>query len=386
MKAAWAIAPLGELSEVLDWRRRPITKRERVPGPYPYYGATGVLDHVAGYLFDEPLVLVGEDGAKWGSGDGTAFPVQGKCWVNNHAHVLRPHRDRALDGWLIAYLNHLDLIGFVSGLTVPKLNQGSLREIPIPVPPVEEQRRIVAILDEAFAAIATAEANTEKGIEGAREAFGSALQSKLSRGGREWAKTTLGEAVDLLAGFAFQSARYTDSPDGVRLLRGDNIVQNALRWDDVKRWPVSDESAHQRYRLVEGDVVLAMDRPWVQAGLKRAMIRKEDLPCLLVQRTARLRPGPRLDRRFLCHLLSTEAFAQHLLGMQTGIGVPHISARQIQSFAFLRPPRADQARIADELDELHGDLNVLGALHQQKVAALDALKQSLLHQAFSGEL
>ena len=159
MRDDWQVLPLGVLCDVLDHKRKPITKRDREAGEYPYYGATGVLDHVAGYLFDEPLVLVGEDGAKWGSGENTAFAVKGRVWVNNHAHVLRPNRDKLLDRWLIYHLNHSDLSAFVSGLTVPKLNQGSLREIPVPVPSLPEQQRIVALLDEAFAGLATAKAN-----------------------------------------------------------------------------------------------------------------------------------------------------------------------------------------------------------------------------------
>ena len=75
--------PLGELCDILDSKRKPITKRDREAGPFPYYGATGVQDYVAGFLFDEPLVLVGEDGAKWESGESTAFPVDGKEGVRN---------------------------------------------------------------------------------------------------------------------------------------------------------------------------------------------------------------------------------------------------------------------------------------------------------------
>ncbi|MDA1064616.1 MAG: restriction endonuclease subunit S, partial [Proteobacteria bacterium] len=122
--------------------RNPITKRDRVPGEIPYYGATGIQDYVKNFIFDEPLVLVGEDGAKWASGENTAFAVSGKCWVNNHAHVLRPHRQLLTDYWLISYLVHTDLSPFVSGLTVPKLNQGNLREIPIPLPPLQVQTQL----------------------------------------------------------------------------------------------------------------------------------------------------------------------------------------------------------------------------------------------------
>src|SRR5687767_9101922 len=96
-KTEWQTKPLGELCDILDNQRKPITKRDRISGAYPYYGATGVLGYVEGFLFDEPLVLVGEDGAKWESGESTAFAVEGKIWVNNHAHVLRPHRTKILD-------------------------------------------------------------------------------------------------------------------------------------------------------------------------------------------------------------------------------------------------------------------------------------------------
>ncbi|MCP9816374.1 restriction endonuclease subunit S [Synechococcus sp. GreenBA-s] len=138
----WVDKMLGELCDILDSRRSPITKRDRAPGDVPYYGATGIQDYVSDFIFDEPLVLVGEDGAKWGSGDKTAYAVSGKSWVNNHAHVLRPHRELLTDYWLISYLVHADLSPFVSGLTVPKLNQANLREIPIPLPPLQVQAQL----------------------------------------------------------------------------------------------------------------------------------------------------------------------------------------------------------------------------------------------------
>ena len=127
MNNEWHTQPLGAITDILDSQRKPVTKRDRKSGPYPYYGATGVLDYVDDYIFDEPLILVGEDGAKWGSGENSAFAIDGRCWVNNHAHVLRPHRDVIVDRWLIYFLNHSDLSKYISGLTVPKLNQGRLR-------------------------------------------------------------------------------------------------------------------------------------------------------------------------------------------------------------------------------------------------------------------
>lgn len=197
MKAGWKNKPLGELCDILDNRRKPVTKSDRIAGPYPYYGATGIQDFVNDFLFDEPLVLVGEDGAKWESGENTAFPIEGKCWVNNHAHVLRPIRERLLDNWLIHFLNHSDLTEYVSGLTVPKLNQGSLREIRIPLAPIEEQRRIVTLLDEAFADIATAKANAEKNLQNAREIFDNALQSLVDGITNDWTHRTMAQVCDI---------------------------------------------------------------------------------------------------------------------------------------------------------------------------------------------
>ena len=240
------------------------------------------------------------------------------------------------------------------------------------------------MLEEMFESIVTAKANAAKNLQNATALFESHLQSVFVRGGEGWTPTTLGTETDLLAGFAFKSAQYTNADRSVRLLRGDNIVQGGLRWDDVKMWPASDTEAYKRYELCEGDVVLAMDRPWVKAGLKHATISADDLPCLLVQRTARLRGGANLDNRFLMYLVGSAAFTSHILGVQTGIGVPHISGQQIKEFEFARPPIAEQRRIADNLETFRADTQRLATLYERKLAGLDALKQSLLHDAFNG--
>ena len=146
----WTNRPLGEVCEILNKLRKPITKRDRKSGEIPYYGATGVVDRVDDFIFNEKLVLVGEDGAKWKRGDKTAFIINGKAWVNNHAHVLRPYDGVLIHEWLEYYLTSIDLSPWVHGATVPKLNQTQLRSIPIPIPPLGEQERIVARLDEAF--------------------------------------------------------------------------------------------------------------------------------------------------------------------------------------------------------------------------------------------
>lgn len=138
----WPTRALSDVVEILDRLRKPITKRDRKAGDVPYYGATGIVDWVEGFIFDEPLVLIGEDGAKWGAGELSAFEIEGRTWVNNHAHVLRPDRNIIRDSFLIATLNAMDLTPWVSGMTVPKLNQGNLKKIKVPVPTIEVQDRI----------------------------------------------------------------------------------------------------------------------------------------------------------------------------------------------------------------------------------------------------
>lgn len=382
---SWETVAIEEVCEILDRLRKPITKRDRKPGPYPYYGASGILDQVEGYIFDEPLVLLGEDGAKWEAGENSAFPINGKTWVNNHAHVMRPDRERLLDEWLIYYLNFTDLLEYVSGLTVPKLNQKSLKAIPIPLPPLSEQRRIVSVLDAAFAGLATATAHNQKNLQNARELFESYADNIFRNGGENWETHSLGNHIDLLSGFAFKSRGYTDSEDSIRLLRGDNIMQGYFRWDKAKRWPIAERDEYKRYELEEGDVVLAMDRTWIQAGVKYAVMKAKDLPCLLVQRVARLRPRT-MGRRFLAHLLGSRLFTEYVLSIQTGLGVPHISGKQIQDFAYQAPSEKEQVAIGNQLDDLKEQSERLIAQQERKLAALSELKQSLLHRAFRGEL
>jgi type I restriction enzyme S subunit len=382
----WAERTLNQIADNLDSRRVPITKSDRASGPYPYYGASGIVDYVSDYIFDCEALLISEDGANLlARSTPVAFSVSGKYWVNNHAHVLK-FADSTTQRFVEFFFQSIKLDEYITGAAQPKLSQGALSSIPIPIPPLPEQQRIVDILDGAFDGIATAKANDEKNLQNARALFESHLQSVFTPRGEGWIETTLGAEVELLAGFAFKSTGYTEGQDSVKLLRGDNIVQGSLRWDDVKKWPASDTTDYRGYYLCEGDVVLAMDRPWVKAGLKRALISKDDLPCLLVQRTARLRTGKRLESTFLAFLIGCAGFTDHILGAQTGIGVPHISGQQIKDFKFLRPTVREQRIIVGKLDALSAETRRLESIYQEKLGALDALKRSLLHQAFSGAL
>ncbi|WP_123657092.1 restriction endonuclease subunit S [Salinisphaera japonica] len=139
---SWTIKSLGNVCEILNNRRVPITTKDRKPGPYPYYGASGIVDYVDEFIFDERLVLVGEDGAKWEAFDNTAFIAEDEFWVNNHAHVLKPIG--VIDTLLVSYLVRSDVGPYVTGAAPPKLTLAKLKRIPIPLPPTEAEQQKIA--------------------------------------------------------------------------------------------------------------------------------------------------------------------------------------------------------------------------------------------------
>ncbi len=149
IRGAFPIVKLGDLVQFLDHKRRPITASDRITGPYPYYGANGQQDSVASYLFDEPLVLLAEDGGHFDDpGRGIAYRIQGKSWVNNHAHVIRAREGLHL-AYLCRVLENYDVRPYISGTTRAKLTKGQAEKIEIPLPSQETQQRIAAILDQA---------------------------------------------------------------------------------------------------------------------------------------------------------------------------------------------------------------------------------------------
>ena len=147
----WEIVALGDAVDFLDNLRKPIKASERVDGEYAYYGANGLQGRINDYIFDEPLLLLAEDGGHFGNPDkDIAYIASGKYWVNNHAHVLKPKNNLDLS-FLYRVLQRYDVMPFIKGATRPKLTKGDASSIPIPLPPLAEQKRIAAILDKADA-------------------------------------------------------------------------------------------------------------------------------------------------------------------------------------------------------------------------------------------
>jgi type I restriction enzyme S subunit len=194
-----------------------------------------------------------------------------------------------------------------------------------------------------------------------------------------WPEVTLNQCVSLVAGFPFKSEGFTDNPDDVPLVKGENVGQGSIFWDIAKRWPASDWEKMAKFQLIPDDVIIAMDRPWVPAGLKWSFIRDRDPKALLVQRCARLRTTDgRLDQVFLRFVIGGPAFENYVKPVTTGVNVPHISGKQILDFSFLLPPLLTQKRIASILsvyDELIEN-------SQRRISILEAMAHSIYHEWF----
>jgi len=232
----WPVVPLGELVDILDSRRVPVSAKERAsrPGSVPYYGAAGPVGHIDRAIFDEPLILLGEDGVQFfNPAKRKAYLIEGPAWVNNHAHVLRarPTIDRR---FLTHFLNVADYRGYANGTTRLKLTQAAMRQIPVPVPDLREQLRIVDLLEDHFSRLDAAsgditaatrrlaslrerlvlEAVTGKSIEGARVAAdlpaAGTLDGELAGLPMGWRWARLGEVADVVGGVTKDAKKQLD--------------------------------------------------------------------------------------------------------------------------------------------------------------------------------
>lgn len=371
----WEEKTLGELCDVLDSRRKPITKKDRVAGVYPYYGATGILDYVSGWIFDEELVLLGEDGAKWTSGEQSAFKINGKTWVNNHAHVLRPKRDRISDTYLIYNLNFQNLMPYITGTTVPKLNQEKMRSITIPLPPLPEQERIVAKLDKAFEAIDKVKANAEQNLTNTKELFESYLNNIFSNINASFNKK-LSDVTKIVGGG-------TPSKSTPTYYQG-NIPWATVRdmnEDDLSKteFSITNEAVKSSATNIipANNVIIA-----TRVGLGKV--------CILMQDTAinqdlkGIIPTKPMNFKYLFWWFKSIKNKIEEAGVGAtvkGVKLPFVQNLQIPYISI-----NDQQKIVEKLDALQEQTKRLEQIYTQKIKECDELKQSILQKAFRGEL
>ncbi len=200
-----------------------------------------------------------------------------------------------------------------------------------------------------------------------------------------WCWASVEQVAQIAVGPAFKSSEF--SAEGIRLLRGGNIEPGALRWEEerTRYWPEDRIGGYDSLLVEEGDVILAMDRPVVSAGLKLALAGERDVPSLLVQRVARLRTYV-LPATFLHLAMSLDRFIEHLQAGQTGTQLPHVSGTGIGTYALALPPLAEQQRILEAVDNFLSPAEMLCTSLGAAARRSARLRQSILKWAFEGKL
>ena len=268
--AGWKVVRLGDVADVLDARRVPLNADERakMTGVYPYYGANGVVDHIDRWIFDEndDLVLLAEDGGHFDefTTKPIAYRVKGKCWVNNHAHVLKAN-DYTLGNFLFYSLVNKDIRPFINGTTRSKLTQADLRQVEIGLPPLPEQRAIAAVLDSIDEAIERTEA-----VIAATERLRDALLHQLLTRGvpgwhtqwkdvpgigtipAGWEVVRLGDVAEVQTGRAVNLKALQNGNLEAQYLSVANVKDGYLDLGVVKTMLVAPFEIN-RYRLQNGD-------------------------------------------------------------------------------------------------------------------------------------
>ena len=271
-----------------------------------------------------------------------------------------------------------------TGTTRSRISRNNLGLTPIPVPPLPEQHRIVAILDEAFAGIATAKANAEKNLQNARALFESHLQKVFTERGEGWVETTLGEATEGVFTGPFGSLLHKRDyvENGIPLVNPAHITEVGVLPDFRKT--VSKETAHRltNYIMREGDIVIGRRGEMGRCALVTDI---ED-GWLCGTGSFFIKPSSRCDTSYLVRFLRSSSCKEQLENIAGGAVMPNLSNTDLSNLQFDLPPIGRQKAIVIGIEALHAQTQHLESLYQQKLTALDDLKKSLLYQAFSGAL
>ncbi len=258
------------------------------------------------------------------------------------------------------------------------LNMGLINNIEVPIAPMQEQQRIVAILDEAFHGIATAKANAEKNLQNARALFDSHLQAVFSQHSAGWGNTTLGDVYDVRDG-THDSPRYHTS--GFPLITSKNLKRNGLSFEDVSLISEEDyKKINQRSLVHMGDVLFAM----IGTIGNPTLVTVE--PNFAIKNVALFKIPTGQSGAFLKHYLDSGWVISKMTREARGTTQKFVGLGYLRTFPINVPSFRTQLEVVESLDRLSAETQRLESIYQQKLVALDELKKSLLHQAFSGAL
>ena len=254
----------------------------------------------------------------------------------------------------------------------------------IPIPPVSEQLRIVAILAEAFDGIATAKANAEKNLQNARALFESQLQAVFTQRGSGWVITTLSHATGGIFTGPFGSLLHKSDyvSNGIPIVNPAHITDVGIEPDLRKTVSKSTSLRLKSYVMQQGDIVIGRRGEMGRC----ALVTEVEDGWLCGTGSFFIKPSSQCDTRYLVRFLRSADCKGRLEKIAGGAVMPNLSNKDLSSLPFDLPPLDKQKAIVKKIDDLHEETQHLESLYQQKLAALDELKKSLLHQAFSGEL
>lgn len=371
------LVKLDDVCDILDSLRIPITASDRNSGPYPYYGANGVQDYVAGFIFDDELVLLAEDGGNFGSKDRPiAYRISGKSWVNNHAHVLKPKSNIDVD-YLCYSLMFYDVSGLVNGATRQKLTQADMRKMQIRLRDIDEQREIVEIIGRVFNLISARNEQLSLLDQIAKsrfiEMFGDPITNPMG-----WDRMSFRKAAVRLSdgpfGSNLKSEHYTNS--GIRVIRLGNIgIGTFINNDRVYISEVHYEEL-KKYTCKAGEIVIGtLGEPNLRACIVPEFIgvaiNKADCVHYI--------PNPAiLNNLFVCQYLNCPQTLSLAFGMVHGQTRSRISSGQIADMPIFIPPLNLQnifAAFVQQVDKSKFEI-------QKSLEKLETLKKALMQRYF----
>ena len=378
----WDVKTLGEAVDFLDGRRRPVkdSDRAKLRGDIPYYGASGIVDYVNDYLFDEDLILLGEDGENILSRNcRLAFKISGKNWVNNHAHVLRPKPNFVLD-YLVEFLESRDYAQYNTGTAQPKLNKLVCSGIPVVQPPMAEQRAIATALSDVDRLLA----GLDRLIAKKRDLKQATMQQLLTGQTRlpgfhgEWEVKRLGDVIShCFSGATPRRNRPEFYKGNVRWITSGELNYNVIT-DTLEK--ISSEAVAETNLTIHPVGTFLMAITGLEAEGTRGACGIVGAPSTTNQSCMAVFPTAALAREFLFHYY---VFRGKSLALQYCQGTKQQSytASLVKQLPIELPPTVpEQAAIAEVLSDMDAELAVL----EQRREKTRALKQAIMQELLTG--